>query len=139
MQFKSIEAVERACEMRDTNMMGREVRIDSVRRKEEAAPSGDPVQGCWFCLSSDKADVNLIISIGVNLCHLPSHMQEGWEPFRGASDRLPLCETCLTCAPGISHGTMGSAVLSQSVTEWTVVSKLAGKGRNLWHVNSIKL
>ena len=63
-QFKSIEAAERACELADANMMGRQLRLDSVR-KQQAAPSGDPVQGCWFCLSSEKADVNLIVSIGL--------------------------------------------------------------------------
>lgn len=51
--------------MSNTNFMGRDLRIDTVRHKENTVASGDPVQGCWFCLSSEKADVNLIVSIGI--------------------------------------------------------------------------
>lgn len=63
-QFASMEAAERACQLMDVNLMGRDLFIGPAGSKAEDKPSGEPVEGCWFCLSSQTADTNLIVSIG---------------------------------------------------------------------------
>lgn len=63
-QFASQDAAERACELTDMNFMGRDLFIGPAGSKQGERPSGDPVQGCWFCLSSSTADTSLIVSIG---------------------------------------------------------------------------
>ena len=63
-QFASQEAAERACQLEDVNFMGRDLFIGPAGQKAEDRPSGEPVQGCWFCLSSQTADTSLIVSIG---------------------------------------------------------------------------
>lgn len=63
MQFESEEAAAKACQLHGTEFMGRELTVD-VSTSGARAPSGMPVEGCWFCLSNPNADVNLVASIG---------------------------------------------------------------------------
>lgn len=60
-QFESVEAAERAAEMDGQDMMGRP---QFVRLSEAPQKDREPPPQCWFCLSSDAADTNLVISIG---------------------------------------------------------------------------
>ncbi|CAL8469438.1 g8979 [Coccomyxa elongata] len=62
-QFESEEAATKACQLHGTEFMGRELTVD-VSTSGARAPSGKPVEGCWFCLSNPNADVNLVASIG---------------------------------------------------------------------------
>ena len=50
--------------MTDVNLMGRDVFIGPAGSKDNDKPSGAPVEGCWFCLSSQTADTRLLVSIG---------------------------------------------------------------------------
>jgi len=62
-QFSSKEEMERACQMNEQELMGRQLFIEPAsvhERKKDAAP----VEGCWFCLSNPNADVNLVCSVG---------------------------------------------------------------------------
>ena len=60
-QFSTKEAMERACQMNDQELMGRKLHIEpAVARKKDAKP----VDGCWFCLSNPNADVQLVASVG---------------------------------------------------------------------------
>lgn len=66
-QFETEQAAERACQLHGTDFMGRELTID-VSTSGARAPSGKPVEGCWFCLSNPNANVNLVASIGKPPC-----------------------------------------------------------------------
>jgi hypothetical protein len=66
-QFETEQAAKRACQLHGTDFMGRELTID-VSTSGVRAPSGKPVEGCWFCLSNPNADVNLVASIGKPPC-----------------------------------------------------------------------
>lgn len=62
-QFSSKEEMEKACQMNEQELMGRQLFIEPASaqgRKKDAAP----VEGCWFCLSNPNADVNLVCSVG---------------------------------------------------------------------------
>ena len=50
------------------------------------APTGTPVEGCWFCLSNPNADVNLVASIGALRC---SSWQPLWPATHGLSCQRP--------------------------------------------------
>lgn len=71
-QFESVEAAERACQMTDVTLMGRDLFIDAASRNSSSAVTGQPVQGCWFCLSSEDADLSLVVSVGKSL---PSNLK----------------------------------------------------------------
>ena len=73
-QFDTEEAVDRACQMEDTTLMGRELYINASTAPAAAQPTG-PVPDCWFCLSSSAADVGLVASIGTF-----SSPQDAWPP-----------------------------------------------------------
>lgn len=60
-QFSTKDAMERACQVNEQELMGRKLHIEpAVARKKEAKP----VDGCWFCLSNPNADVQLVASVG---------------------------------------------------------------------------
>lgn len=62
-QFSTKEEMERACQMNEQELMGRQLFIEPASaqgRKKDAAP----VEGCWFCLSNPNADVHLVCSVG---------------------------------------------------------------------------
>ena len=67
-QFATPAAVEAALRMSGAALMGRELTVDaaSAYGGGGAPPTvtGEPVEGCWFCLSNPNADVNLVASIG---------------------------------------------------------------------------
>ncbi len=58
--------------MTDVNFMGRDLFIGPAGSKGIDKPSGEPVEGCWFCLSSQTADTRLIVSIGKFELYNPS-------------------------------------------------------------------
>ncbi len=78
-QFETEQAAERACQLHGSEFMGRELTID-VSTSGARAPSGKPVEGCWFCLSNPNADVNLVASIGApctcSRCSIAACMRE---------------------------------------------------------------
>ena len=77
MQFGTPEAAEKACQLHGSDFMGRELTVDVATAADGGkAPTGTPVEGCWFCLSNPNADVNLVASIGVPLC--PNHITTTW-------------------------------------------------------------
>lgn len=45
---------------------GREIFVDAASNRPAPAPlpAGQPVEGCWFCLSNPNADVELVASVG---------------------------------------------------------------------------
>lgn len=47
-------------------MQGREIFVDAASNRPAPAPlpAGQPVDGCWFCLSNPNADVELVASVG---------------------------------------------------------------------------
>lgn len=55
--------------MTDVNLMGRDLFIGPAGSNNNDKPSGDPVEGCWFCLSSQTANTRLIVSIGKLASH----------------------------------------------------------------------
>lgn len=62
-QFSTKEEMERACQLNEQELMGRQLFIEPAsahERKKDAAP----VEGCWFCLSNPNADINLVCSVG---------------------------------------------------------------------------
>lgn len=64
-QFDSVEAMERACQVTGSQLMGRTLYIDAATSGAEAkARAAKPVEGCWFCLSNPNADVELVASVG---------------------------------------------------------------------------
>lgn len=64
-QFGTQEAAEQACQLHGSDFMGRQLTVDVATAAEGGkAPTGTPVEGCWFCLSNPNADVNLVASIG---------------------------------------------------------------------------
>ena len=63
-QFDTVEAAERATQLTDVNLMGRDLFINAATTRAPELPSGEPVAGCWFCLSSETADLHLVVSIG---------------------------------------------------------------------------
>ncbi len=72
-QFHTLDAAEKACQLHGSDFMGRELTVDVATAADGAkAPTGLPVEGCWFCLSNPNADVNLVASIG-DLQLSPSH------------------------------------------------------------------
>ena len=72
-QFQTQEAAEKACQLHGSDFMGRELTVDVATAADGGkAPTGTPVEGCWFCLSNPNADVNLVASIGAPLCHATS-------------------------------------------------------------------
>ncbi|CAK0784495.1 hypothetical protein CVIRNUC_007699 [Coccomyxa viridis] len=64
-QFETQAAAEQACQLHGSDFMGRQLTVDVATAVEGSkAPTGTPVEGCWFCLSNPNADVNLVASIG---------------------------------------------------------------------------
>jgi len=66
-QFDSAAGAEAALRLHGSSLMGRELTVDaaSADTSGPGAPvTGEPVEGCWFCLSNPNADVNLVASIG---------------------------------------------------------------------------
>ena len=66
-QFATPAAVEAALRMSGAALMGRELTVDAASADGGGgapAATGEPVEGCWFCLSNPNADVNLVASIG---------------------------------------------------------------------------
>ena len=45
---------------------GREIFVDAASNRPAPAPlpAGQPVEGCWFCLSNPNANVELVASVG---------------------------------------------------------------------------
>lgn len=75
MQFETVDAAERACQLHGSEFMGRELTVDvATSQNRQTITVGKPVEGCWFCLSNPNADVNLVASIGVccNALYLPT-------------------------------------------------------------------
>lgn len=62
-QFETEEAAERALRLSGQVMMGRELFVDTARRKKDAEQAESHAD-CWFCLSNPNADVSLVASIG---------------------------------------------------------------------------
>ena len=55
--------------MSGSALMGRELTVDAASAEGGVgapAATGEPVGGCWFCLSNPNADVNLVASIGAH-------------------------------------------------------------------------
>ena len=68
-QFETQAAAEQACQLHGSDFMGRQLTVDVATAAEGGkAPTGTPVEGCWFCLSNPNADVNLVASIGALRC-----------------------------------------------------------------------
>ena len=68
-QFGTQDAAEQACQLHGSDFMGRQLTVDVATAAEGGkAPTGTPVEGCWFCLSNPNADVNLVASIGALPC-----------------------------------------------------------------------
>ena len=72
-QFATPAAVEAALRMSGAALMGRELTVDAASADGGGGgppiATGEPVEGCWFCLSNPNADVNLVASIGARgLC-----------------------------------------------------------------------
>ncbi|KAL4423189.1 hypothetical protein ABPG77_000322 [Micractinium sp. CCAP 211/92] len=64
-QFDTVEAMERACQLTGSQLLGRTLHIDaSTSGAAGAARAVQPVEGCWFCLSNPNADVELVASVG---------------------------------------------------------------------------
>jgi RNA recognition motif-containing protein len=66
-QLESEEAAQAACQLSGSELMGRELTVDASTAAKpggKGQPAGQPVEGCWFCLSNPNADVNLVASIG---------------------------------------------------------------------------
>lgn len=64
-QFDTVEAMERACQLTGSQLLGRPLHIDaSTSVAGAAACVAKPVEGCWFCLSNPNADVELVASVG---------------------------------------------------------------------------
>ena len=60
-QFSTKNAMERACQLNEQELMGRKLFIEpAMSRRKDAAP----VDGCWFCLSNPNADIQLVVSVG---------------------------------------------------------------------------
>ncbi len=60
-QFSTKNAMERACQLNEQDLMGRKLFIEpAMSRRRDAAP----VEGCWFCLSNPNADIQLVASVG---------------------------------------------------------------------------
>lgn len=69
-QFDSEEAVERALVLGGTDLMGRPLEVKSATQAaEEGGRRGQAVDTCWFCLSNEGADVDLVVSVGEE-CYL---------------------------------------------------------------------
>ena len=57
-QFHTQDAAEKACQLHGSDLMGRELTVDVATAADGGkAPTGLPVEGCWFCLSNPNADV----------------------------------------------------------------------------------
>ena len=68
-QFETQAGAEQACQLHGSDFMGRQLTVDVATAAEGGkAPTGTPVEGCWFCLSNPDADVNLVASIGALRC-----------------------------------------------------------------------
>lgn len=68
-QFATPASVEAALRMSGAALMGRELTVDAASAEGGGgalAATGEPVEGCWFCLSNPNADVNLVASIGAH-------------------------------------------------------------------------
>lgn len=73
-QFTTVDAMERACQMNGMELMGRELYIDAEHQKQQDLPEpGKPVAECWFCLSNPNADTGLVASIGERTAYLQIH------------------------------------------------------------------
>lgn len=67
-QFDSVGSAEAALRLNGSVLMGRELTVDAASAESGGMGppvTGEPVEGCWFCLSNPSADVNLIASIGM--------------------------------------------------------------------------
>jgi diadenosine tetraphosphate (Ap4A) HIT family hydrolase len=92
-QFDEEGAVAEACRLHGSKLLGRELFIDAAnagrgqqqQQRESGgggAPTGEAVQGCWFCLSSPDVDTNLVVSVAEE-CYValdkgqinPNHVQ----------------------------------------------------------------
>eukprot|EP00208_Stichococcus_sp_RCC1054_P002085 CAMPEP_0206146064 /NCGR_PEP_ID=MMETSP1473-20131121/29358_1 /ASSEMBLY_ACC=CAM_ASM_001109 /TAXON_ID=1461547 /ORGANISM="Stichococcus sp, Strain RCC1054" /LENGTH=638 /DNA_ID=CAMNT_0053542501 /DNA_START=442 /DNA_END=2358 /DNA_ORIENTATION=+ len=65
-QFATEECVQRALQLHGSVLKGREIFVDAASNRPAPAPlpAGQPVDGCWFCLSNPNADVELVASVG---------------------------------------------------------------------------
>lgn len=65
-QFASVDSVQKALLLHGSSLKGREIFVDAAanRPTQQPLPAGQPVAGCWFCLSNPNADVNLVASVG---------------------------------------------------------------------------
>lgn len=67
-QFESREAMERACQLNSSELMGRQMVIEPAGGTQEshlrATKPAPAVDGCWFCLSNTNADTSLVASVG---------------------------------------------------------------------------
>ncbi len=65
-QFDTKVAMERACQLNGSELMGRQIYIEpaSTEERPKAPRQVQPVQGCWFCLSNPNADTALVASVG---------------------------------------------------------------------------
>ncbi|CAD7695123.1 unnamed protein product [Ostreobium quekettii] len=64
-QFSTVEAAEKAChDLHLAELNGREVRVDKASQSAQGHKAGESVEGCWFCLSSDASDKDLVASVG---------------------------------------------------------------------------
>ncbi|KAH7619036.1 hypothetical protein Ndes2526B_g05985 [Nannochloris sp. 'desiccata'] len=65
-QFDTKEAMERACQLNGSELMGRQIYIEpaSTEERSKTPLQVQPVQGCWFCLSNPNADTALVASVG---------------------------------------------------------------------------
>jgi len=61
-QFNTKEEMEKACQLNETELMGRQLFIEPAAAENRKKVA--PVDGCWFCLSNSNADVNLVCSVG---------------------------------------------------------------------------
>ncbi|KAI8475170.1 MAG: CwfJ C-terminus 1-domain-containing protein-like protein [Monoraphidium minutum] len=67
-QFDCPQAVGNALALDGSELLGRPLSVEPANQGAPRAPAGpapaQPVDGCWFCLSSDGVDVNLVASVG---------------------------------------------------------------------------
>lgn len=65
-QFDTKEAMERACQLNGSELMGRQIYIEpaSTEDRPKVQRQVQPVPGCWFCLSNPNADTALVASVG---------------------------------------------------------------------------
>lgn len=63
-QFENKEEMEKACQLNESELMGRTMYIEPAASEGRKPKDAAPVEGCWFCLSNPNADINLVCSVG---------------------------------------------------------------------------